>query len=89
MMPGVIDFYSPAANGCAVGFFVGILRSRFGKLTIKRNGVVLLRNDPAKFNRTSEFSEGLILKISKSGGFCLLLCFVLGYERPAQYHFLI
>lgn len=57
-------------------------------LTIKGNGVVLLRNDPAMFNRTGEFSERPILKISKSGGFSLLLCFVLGYERPAQYHFL-
>jgi hypothetical protein len=57
-------------------------------LAIKGNGVVLLRNDPAIFNRTGEFSEKPILKTSKSGGLGLLLCFVLGYERPAQYHFL-
>jgi hypothetical protein len=59
-----------------------------GFLTIKRNGVVLLRNDPAIFNRTGEFSVKPILKIFESGGFCLLLCFILGYEDPAQYHFL-
>jgi hypothetical protein len=57
-------------------------------LTIKRNGVVLLRYDPAVFNRTGEFSVKPILKIFESGGFCLLLCFILGYEGPAQYHFL-
>ena len=66
-------------------------------LTIKRNGVVLLRNDPAIFNRTGEFSvnppsrklwrTGPVLKDFESGGFCLLLCFILGYEGPAQYHF--
>ena len=60
----------------------------FGRLTIKGNGVVLLRNDPAILNRIGEFSMRPILKISKSGGFCLLLYLVLGYERPAQYHFL-
>jgi len=54
----------------------------------KGNGVVLLRNDPAIFNRTGEFSVKPILKTFESGGFGLLLCFVLGYERPAQYHFL-
>jgi hypothetical protein len=56
--------------------------------TIKRNGVVLLRYDPSIFNRTGEFSVKPILKIFESGGFCLLLCFILGYEGPAQYHFL-
>jgi len=55
---------------------------------IKGNGVVLLRNDPAIFNRTGEFSVKPILKNFESGGFCLLLCFILGYEGPAQYHFL-
>jgi hypothetical protein len=59
-----------------------------GALTIKRNGVVLLRNDPAIYNRTGEFSVKPVLKIFESGGFCLLLCFILGYEGPAQYHFL-
>jgi hypothetical protein len=38
-----------------------------GKLTIKENGVVLLRNDSVVLNRTGEFSVKPILKISEIG----------------------
>jgi hypothetical protein len=88
MALGVIDFYSPVAKGFAAGFFCGDFGGESRSHRIKRNGVVLLRNDPAIFNRTGEFSVKPILEIFESGGFCLLLCFILGYEGPAQYHFL-
>jgi hypothetical protein len=77
MTLGVTDFYSPVAKGSAAGFFVAEMqiwtdwRDKQSKIAKDRrthsekgNGVALLQNDPAKFDRNGEFSEKPILKRS-------------------------